>query len=313
MKRYIRSAEQLKKEFTEEERIRLFGKDPQGEIVIPNGYSAIGRFAFYYCESPISITIPDSVMHIDDFAFVHCKGLTNVNIPNGVTSIGNSAFEDCTRLTSITIPNSVMSIGDKSFLNCSHLSSLTIGNGVTSIGDFAFYKCSSLTRVTIPDSVTSIGEEAFYGCEGLTSVTISNSATKIGRKAFGGCSKLKSNASFNTNKKNRSNSLDLNTKINPVDYFPWDRDDYEGYSDEELLKVMEDEGIGIAYSLAEACEMYHDTCDDLEDALQAIEYDFGNDTGIVPLRDYDWRDQQDIYTQWLSENYPDELYYPDEL
>ena len=131
-----------------------------------------------------SIVISDGCTNIGNYAFSDCTNLTSVTIPNSVTSIGSSAFYNCSGLTSVTIPNSVTSIGSSAFYNCSRLTSVTIPNSVTSIGSDAFYGCSSLTSITIPNSVTSIGSRAFYGCRSLTSVTIPNSVTSIGSSAF---------------------------------------------------------------------------------------------------------------------------------
>lgn len=141
------------------------GKEVEGDLVIPDGVTSIGRAAFAYCSNLTSITIPDSVTSIGARAFYFCDGLTNITIPDNVTSIGFEAFRWCTGLTSITIPDSVTSIEWDTFYGCSGLTSVTIGNSVTSIGNDAFRDCTRLTSVTIPDSVTSIGNYAFSGTE----------------------------------------------------------------------------------------------------------------------------------------------------
>ena len=133
-----------------------------------------------------SVIIPEGVTSIGDYAFRDCSSLSSVTIPNSVTSIGDKAFYGCSSLTSITIPEGVTSIGGSAFYGCSSLTSVTIPNSVTSIGDYAFDGCSSLTAVTIPNSVTSIGDHAFDDCSSLTSVTIPNSVTSIGAYAFSG-------------------------------------------------------------------------------------------------------------------------------
>ena len=190
-------------------------------LVIPEGVTNIGDYAFVYCSGLTSVTIPNSVISIGHGAFNACSGLTSVTIPNSVTSIANYAFSGCSSLTSITIPNSVTSIDASAFYGCSDLTSVTIGNGVTSIGDSAFSNCSGLTFVTIGKSVTSIGEQAFEGCNKITSVTLNSNAitsntytssnnmksifgaqvteyvigddvTNIGYYAFSGCSGLTS-------------------------------------------------------------------------------------------------------------------------
>ena len=201
-------------------------------VIINEGCTSIGDYAFAYCRSLTSVTIPSSITSIGKCAFEYCSGLTSVYItdiaawcgisfnnysfvdsnplsrannlylngnlltdlviPNSVTSIGSYAFHGCTSLTSVTIPNSVTSIGSDAFSACRSLTSVTIPNSVTSIGSDAFNNCTGLTSIEIPNSVTSIGGGAFSGCTGLTSVTIPNSVTSIGSHAFNGCTGLTS-------------------------------------------------------------------------------------------------------------------------
>ena len=192
---------------------------------MPNYYPLYDLDApWWYRQGDIKkVVIEDGVTRIGNYAFWSCSGITIVTIPNSVTRIGDHAFEDCSSLTSITIPNSVTNIGDHAFYECSSLMSITIPNSVTSIGNYAFYGCSGLTSIivdknnsiydsrnncnaiivtesnslmvgsnntVIPNTVTSIGESAFYGCSGLTSINIPNSVTWIRDGAFAGCSGL---------------------------------------------------------------------------------------------------------------------------
>ena len=197
-------------------------------VIINNGVTSIGNFAFHGCENLINITIPDSVTSIGLCAFEYCSSLTNITIPNSVTSIGKGAFSNCTSLTSINVDSNnekymsdkgvlytkdkksliqypckkegteyiilqgVTSIGYGAFSNCTSLTSITIPNGVTSIGNFAFCRCTNLTNITVPNSVTSIGWYAFYCCTYLTNITIPNSVTSIGDSAFKDCTSLTS-------------------------------------------------------------------------------------------------------------------------
>ena len=195
------------------------------KIVIEDGVTSIGEYAFDGCDSLTTITIPNSVTSIGDYAFDGCSGLTSITIPNSVTSIGDMAFKGCESLTSVTIPNSVTSIERYAFSDCSGLTSIIveegnakydsrdncnaiietksntlirgcmntiIPNSVTSIGGSAFFGCDSLTSITIPNSVTSIGRYAFFSCVKLESITIPNSVTRIGAGAFEKCTGLTS-------------------------------------------------------------------------------------------------------------------------
>lgn len=190
-------------------------EDVVEKIVIQNGVTNIGEYAFYCFTSLTDITIPDSVTYIGRSALYNCKLLTTLSIPNGVTKINSETFYYCESLQNVTIPNSVTDIGIYAFSNCSALKSITIPSSVTSIYKNPFMHCSSLRSITvdannkfyhaennclietstntivagcrnsiIPDYVTIIGESAFEGQDYLESVIIPNGVTSIGNSAF---------------------------------------------------------------------------------------------------------------------------------
>lgn len=159
------------------------------EVMIQNGVTSIGEYAFSGMSQMTKVTIPSSVTRIEDSAFFCCFNLKNVTIPTSVTLIEDNAFYSCESLTSLTIPSSVQYIGYRAFHNCESLSSITLPSGIQLIGDGTFGDCTSLTSVAIPESVTRIGESAFEN-SGLTSITISKNVTRIDSGAFAGCSRL---------------------------------------------------------------------------------------------------------------------------
>ena len=94
--------------------LTISGKGKMSDFDFDSGFSP--WLNFY--DVMTTVVINEGVTSIGSFAFSWCSGLTSVIIPNSVTSIGDSAFDSCNGLTSITIPNSVTSIGDYAFSGC---------------------------------------------------------------------------------------------------------------------------------------------------------------------------------------------------
>ena len=133
------------------------------------------------------LIIPDGVTSIGDYAFEGCSGLTSVTIPDSVTSIGNEAFRSCSSLASVAIGNSVKNIGNYAFEYCRNITTL---NYNASVVFNAFSSCSNLTLVVLGDNVTNIDTNAFAGCTKLETIIIPKSVTEIESGAFENCSAL---------------------------------------------------------------------------------------------------------------------------
>lgn len=163
-------------------------------VIIQNGVTSIGNFAFERCSNITSVTIPNTVTRIGYASFEYCQNLTSITIPSSVTSIEDWAFSQCRRLNAVHISDLTawlnISFGNISsnplerahhlYLDGTEVTNLIIPNNIDSIKPYAFSGCSSLTSITIPSNVVSIGAGAFNLCTGLNAVHISDLTAWLG-------------------------------------------------------------------------------------------------------------------------------------
>lgn len=94
-------------------------------IIIGEGVTTIGDYAFKDCISATSLTIANSVVSIGRNAFAQCRNLTEVTIPGAVTNIGQYAFSGCYRITTLSILSSkINSLPIAAFGSCDGLESI---------------------------------------------------------------------------------------------------------------------------------------------------------------------------------------------
>jgi len=132
-----------------------------------------------YRASIINVVMENGITYLGDYAFEKCESLISIIIPNSVTSMGQYAFSQCYSLPSITIPGSISVISAAAFYKCTGLTSVTILNGVQGIDPIAFSNCTSLTTLTLPESLKWIDLWAFDCCRSLTLITSLNPVPPI--------------------------------------------------------------------------------------------------------------------------------------
>ena len=159
-------------------------------VVVSEGVTSIGSYAFSNCSNLTEITLPSSLENIKHYAFSYCSSLVNLIISEKVQNIGDNAFNGCSSLVNITLPNSLTKIGNHLFNYCINLNSIIIPEGVTSIGNYAFRNCSNLVNVLLPNSLTIIGSDAFLNCGKLSSIIIPKNVSQINSTAFWNCNSL---------------------------------------------------------------------------------------------------------------------------
>ena len=157
-------------------------------LVVPDGVTSIGSYAFSGCSGLTSITIPDSVTSIGTSAFNGCSGLTSLRVLNGDTTIERGTFSGCSKLTDIEIPQCVCATNLSVFFpSWRTMTNIVVAEGVGYIADSAFEGCAWLERVTVPWTVTRIGQRVFYDCIRLREVVFEGDAPdRIGEDVFGG-------------------------------------------------------------------------------------------------------------------------------
>jgi len=160
-----------------------------GEIVIPEGVTAIADRAFINCAVVTKLTMPDTVTEIGHYAFYNCGNLTEVVLSQNLQSIGEYAFYGCSAMTGLLdIPDSVKTIGAYAFYGDKSLTGLTLGNSVMSIGACAFMDCSGMKgSLLLPDSLTSLGSSAFDSAGFDGNLILPKQLTTIAQKAFYQC------------------------------------------------------------------------------------------------------------------------------
>ena len=160
-------------------------------VVIENGVTHVGSYAFYYCVNLQSVTVSPTVRSIGYYAFLGCTALPSVKLPEGVTALQEGAFSGCVALAQAQLPGTLTNIGGNAFKGCKALMEIDIPTSVKQIDFSAFSGCTGLKEVVLPQGITYVASDLFYGCTGLERVFVPDSVTAIGSEAFRDCTSLK--------------------------------------------------------------------------------------------------------------------------
>ncbi len=194
-------------------------RDKITSLVINEGVTSVGYYAFSGCSSLTSVTIGNSVTKIGKNAFYKCSALTTIIGPAGILETEEGYWNLCTRsLKSVTFTNGELTdnvkgvlarskktlttldisrisnteLNDEAINGFYNLQSLALPANLETIGYMSVADCKSLQRITIPASVIEIGPSAFEDCRSLSDLTFAQGSQleTIGSWAFYNCHNL---------------------------------------------------------------------------------------------------------------------------
>lgn len=95
-------------------------RDTMSSLVIPEGTTKIGNYAFYKCENLTSLTLPEGMETIGDYAFHGIDPRKAIVIPEGVKTIGDKAFNTVSQYLKsyggkLHLPSTLESVGYNAF------------------------------------------------------------------------------------------------------------------------------------------------------------------------------------------------------
>lgn len=147
------------------------GNDNIKSVIIQEGVTRIGDYAFEGCTNLTSVSLPSTLETIEGGAFFSCSSLESLSLPMNIM-VANNAFQGCTRLTAYS-PTKFYK------LSTLYEGSYTLPDGIEKIIQNAFSGCTNLSEVIIPESVYDIGNYAFNGCWNLRNLVLAESADSV--------------------------------------------------------------------------------------------------------------------------------------
>ena len=194
-------------------------------VVVEEGVSEIGNFAFMECNQLKTLSLPrslevfgvnvtlscDSLQSItvseDNPFYTSLKGVlytkdlsrivafpgakTEAAFPQNLQEIGLYSFSGSSFVTTITLPQTLKTIEEGAFYGMASLQTMTIPANVTTMGDSVFSSCPALKHVTFMNDMENIGYGMFYDCGQLETVSLPSHLKTIGDSAFIYCMSLR--------------------------------------------------------------------------------------------------------------------------
>lgn len=145
------------------------------KVVIQEGVTIIGKYAFCYCTKLTSIIIPDSVIIVRSYAFYYNESLSTIIIGDGLTNIAASAFYACSNIKNVWYKGSSRSNISISSYN-TPLTSANWHYDVDVVGEHVYYNvcdisCNICGDVrTVPHAYDNVCDATCNVCGGTRTV-----------------------------------------------------------------------------------------------------------------------------------------------
>lgn len=68
------------------------------KVVIQDGITDVGQYAFYNCRNLFEIVIGNDVTNLDDYSFTGCNNLLQLELNDHIEYIGSKTFSGCSSL-----------------------------------------------------------------------------------------------------------------------------------------------------------------------------------------------------------------------
>ncbi len=140
------------------------GSGIYGHLIIPEGVTYVGSYAFAYCQGLNGyISLPSSLSTIGDHAFMGLENVTgDLVIPASLKNIPDFAFCRMSNISSVTFKGQPKTIGTCAFIDCDKVDKIIFPNGLLTISKLAFARTGLSGTVEFPATLTAIQTDAFY-------------------------------------------------------------------------------------------------------------------------------------------------------
>lgn len=150
------------------------------DVVISEGVTAVGAYAFADCTEIASVQLPSTLTTLNERCFSGCIGLISVKLPHALMTVISGAFADCLQLRGFSMDGG----GNNKYTVRDGVLMTTDGTGLV-----AYPAARPGVRYDVPDGVQNIYQYAFSG-SGLAIISLPTSMYRVDNYAFSNCTRL---------------------------------------------------------------------------------------------------------------------------